>query len=99
MESAGYRVETFASAEDFEKRGSTPAFDCLILDIELPGVSGLELQSRIRQAGYGAPIVFVSAHCTDANRERTNKLGASGFLCKPVRREALLKVVVEALNP
>src|SRR5580658_2134593 len=87
MESAGYQVASFTSAEDFLERGSAQTFDCLILDIELPGISGLELQSRLRQAGDHTPITFVTAHCTDAKRARATKLGAAGFLCKPVRRE------------
>jgi FixJ family two-component response regulator len=99
VESAGYSAEGFASAEEFlaSNSGANAAFlildiACLILDIQLPGISGLELQRRLGN-GAGPPVVFVTANATDANREVAVKLGAKGFLSKPVRCQELLNAV------
>ena len=99
VESAGYSAEGFASAEEFlaSNSGANAAFlildiACLILDIQLPGISGLELQRRLGN-GAGPPVVFVTANATDANREVALKLGAKGFLSKPVRCQELLNAV------
>ena len=99
VESAGYSAEGFASAEEFlaSNSGANAAFlildiACLILDIQLPGISGLELQRRLGK-GAGPPVVFVTANATDANREVALKLGAKGFLSKPVRCQELLNAV------
>ena len=103
VESAGYSVEGFPSAEDFLASTSGPNtacliedIACLILDIQLPGVSGLELQRRLSD-GAGPPVVFVTAHATDANREIALKLGAKSFLSKPVRCQELLNAVRAAI--
>jgi FixJ family two-component response regulator len=96
VESAGYSVEGFASAEEFLASNSESNTACLILDIQLPGETGLELQRRLRK-GAGPPIVFVTANVTDANRETAAKLGAKGFLSKPVRCQDLLNAVRAAI--
>ena len=105
VESAGYSAEGFASAEDLlaSNYGANAAclvldIACLILDIQLPGVSGLELQRRLRD-GVGPPVVFVTAHATDANREIALKLGAKAFLSKPVRCQELLNAVKASIPP
>ena len=69
---------------------------CLILDIQLPGASGLDLQRRLSN-GADPPIVFVTANASDANREVALKLGAKGFLSKPVRCQELLNAVRAAV--
>ena len=104
MESAGYSVEGCASAEEFLASNSDQDADCLIveiacliLDIQLPGENGLELQRRLRNAA-SLPIVFVTANATDANRETALKLGAKGFLSKPVRCQDLLNAVRAAIS-
>jgi len=103
MESAGYSVEGFASAEEFLASNSDQNaaclivdISCLILDIQLPGETGLELQRRLRN-GVCPPILFVTANATDANRETALKLGAKGFLSKPVRCQDLLNAVKAAI--
>ncbi|MGD0298200.1 MAG: response regulator [Bryobacteraceae bacterium] len=98
MESAGYPVERFGSAEDFLASDSTESAACLIVDIQLPGITGLELQGRLAGAENRVPIVFVTAHGTNANRDRAVQHGASGFLSKPVRREELLNAVRAAIQ-
>jgi FixJ family two-component response regulator len=102
-ESAGYSADGFASAEEFlaSSSGENAAclvldIACLVLDIELPGVSGLELQRRLGDAA-GPPVVFVTAHATDSNREIALKLGAKAFLSKPVRCQELLNAVKAAI--
>jgi FixJ family two-component response regulator len=103
VESAGYSAEGFASAEEFmaSNSGGNAAclildMTCLILDIQLPGISGLELQRRLGD-GAGPPVVFVTANATDANRQAALKLGAKGFLSKPVRCQELLNAVRAAI--
>jgi FixJ family two-component response regulator len=104
VEAAGYSAEGFASAEEFlaSNSGGNAAFlildiACLILDIQLPGVSGLELQRRLSD-GPRPPVVFVTANATDANRESALKLGAKGFLAKPVRCQELVNSVRAAIK-
>jgi len=96
MESAGYIVEGFGSAEEFLASGRAPWAACLIVDIRMPGITGLDLQERL--AGPDRPpVVFVSAQESAAHRERAIRQGAAGFLCKPVRRDELLHSVRAAI--
>jgi len=99
MESAGYAVESFDSAEEFLASGSARKAACLILDIQLPGITGLELQERLAGADNRLPIVFVSARGTQANREKALSRGATGFLSKPFRRDDLVRLVEAATHP
>jgi len=96
MESAGYAVESFDSAEEFLASGSAQKAACLILDVQLPGITGLELQERLAGADNRVPIVFVSARGTRANREKAMRRGATGFLSKPFRRDDLVRLVEAA---
>ncbi len=98
MESAGYVVEGFGSAEEFLESGSTRDAACLILDVQLPGITGLELQGELAGAGNRVPIVFISARGTAANRETAIRQGAAGFLAKPFRREELLNIISAAIR-
>jgi FixJ family two-component response regulator len=98
MESAGYAIESFDSAEQFLASGCARNAACLILDVQLPGMSGLELQDQLAGADYRVPIVFVSAQGTSSNRDRAMRQGAAGFLSKPFRREDLLKMLDEAIE-
>lgn len=96
MESAGYAVESFDSAEEFLASGSAEKAACLIVDVQLPGITGLELQDRLAGADNRVPIVFVSALGTLANREQAMSRGATGFLSKPFRRDDLVSLVEAA---
>ena len=98
VESAGYAVEGFGTAEEFLASRATGTAACLILDIQLPGITGLELQDKLAGADNRLPIIFVSAQGTNANREKAMIQGASGFLSKPFRREDLLKILGEAIE-
>jgi FixJ family two-component response regulator len=97
--SAGYNVETFASAEEFldcKSDAWVPA--CLILDIKMQGLNGLELQSKIASREYCMPIIFISGHSTVPMSVQAMKLGAVNFLCKPFDDIELLEAVKEALK-
>lgn len=98
MESAGYSVETFGSAEEFLVSKLSQRASCLIVDIQLPGISGLDLQGRLSTVEDRVPIVFVTAHGTRANREQALRNGAAALLSKPIRREELLNVVRAAIH-
>jgi two-component system response regulator FixJ len=98
MESAGYVVKGFASAEEFLESGTIREAACLIVDIQLPGMNGLELQNQLAGADNCVPIVFVSAQGTRANREKAIRQGATGFLGKPFRREELLNMIGAAIR-
>ena len=97
MESAGYAVDSFDSAEQFLRSGSAQNAACLIIDVQLPGISGLELQDKMVGADNRVPIIFVSAQGTQANRDMAMKRGAAGFLSKPLRRDDLVKLVGAAI--
>lgn len=96
MRSVRFNVEAFASAEEFLASERLNDTTCLILDVNLPGMSGFELQNHLRAAGRGIPIIFITAHADDASRQRALKGGAIEFLSKPVRRETLFKAIQSA---
>jgi DNA-binding NtrC family response regulator len=93
IESVGLRVEDFASAEAFLNSGHPDKSACLILDVRLPGKSGLELQSQLRALGSKVPIVFITAHGDAAVRARALEGGAVDFLQKPFTEKALFKAI------
>jgi FixJ family two-component response regulator len=99
MESAGYAVDDFGSAEDFLASNSRESAVCLILDVQLPGISGLALQDWLSAAAGHPPIVFLTAHANESKRDIALCKGAIAFLSKPVRREQLLDVVKMAIKP
>ena len=97
MRSVGFSVETFASAEDFLQADCLPATACLLLDLRLPGISGLELQRRLGAARRRVPIIFITAHGNEAQQREALEGGAIDFLLKPFREDALLDAVQSAL--
>jgi FixJ family two-component response regulator len=100
LRSAGFATQAFASAEEFLSLAHRDDIACLILDVGLPGISGLELQSQLiaTVSNHRTPVVFMTARDDEATRQRALKDGAVDFLCKPVRREALLNAVHLALQ-
>jgi FixJ family two-component response regulator len=97
IRSVGLRVETFASAKDFlaAKRPDSPA--CLILDVRMPGLSGLDLQLKLSETNIQIPIIFITGHGDIPMSVRAMKDGAHEFLTKPVRGQDLLDAVQKAL--
>ncbi|MGA9732040.1 MAG: response regulator [Candidatus Acidiferrales bacterium] len=98
LESVGMRVEAFTSAEDFVNSRGLSKRTCLILDIQLPGMSGLELQRQLAAGKNLIPIIFITAHGEDGIREQALHDGAVGFFYKPFRSEALLNTVHSAMR-
>jgi FixJ family two-component response regulator len=98
MRSARFNVEAFASAEEFLASQSLSDTSCLILDVNLPGMNGFELQNRLQAEGQGIPVIFITAHADEASRERALKGGAIEFLSKPVRWEPLFNAIQSAMS-
>jgi FixJ family two-component response regulator len=98
MKAAGFSTNTFATAEEFLSSAKRRNTACLILDVRLPGMSGIELQKRLADAKSQVPIIFVTAHGDASLRDLVMKAGAAGFLNKPVRSDALLKELYAALR-
>src|SRR6185437_5576960 len=98
VKAAGFTTEVFGSAEDFLDSIPMNRTTCLILDVRLPGMSGIELQRRLRAKHSGIPIIFVTAHGDASARDRAMEAGATSFLNKPVRRQTLLDAIDAALE-
>jgi len=89
----GFQAETFASAEDFLSSGRAAQTACLLLDMCMPGMDGLELQRRLADQMPTIPIVFLTAHATDEEERRARAAGTVAFLRKPVGQDVLLRVL------
>lgn len=98
LQSAGLNVERFASAEEYVDSRRTNKKSCLILDVHLPRMNGLELQRRLSDRADPVPIIFITAHGDDSVREKALRAGAVGFFHKPFDSEALLEAVHSALR-
>ena len=98
LRSSGFRAEAFASAEEFLDSKSAAETACLILDLRMPGMNGLELQRRLSQNGHRVPIVFLSAHASEEDERAALRAGAVRFLRKPTSKEALLGAIRDALT-
>jgi len=99
IRSIGLGVQTFASAEDFSRSGQLENTDCLILDVRMPGMSGLDLQRHLAASERDIPIIFITAHGSDeGTRARALRDGAVAYLIKPFSEDALLDAVDAALK-
>lgn len=87
--SLGYKAITFGSAEAFLAAANRDAISCIILDIKMPGLSGLELQTILNAQNETAPVIFMTSHGGDEIREKALSAGAAGFLRKPVNHLVL----------
>ncbi len=96
-ESVGLRVETFASAEDFQKTYDPARPGCLVLDVRMPGTSGLDLQASLIERNIAIPVIIVTGHGEVQSAVRAMKAGAIGFVEKPFSDQELLDHVHEAL--
>ena len=93
IKAAGLNVDVFGSAEEFLDSNASRASVCLILDVNLPGMSGLELQQRLNASRLELPIIFMSAQADEITQRRALKAGAVGFLRKPFSIESLLAIL------
>jgi FixJ family two-component response regulator len=98
IRSAGWKAETFASAQEFLARPGAEAPSCLVLDLQLPGLSGLALQKRMAEVGLEIPIVFLTGHGSIPASVQAMKAGAIEFLTKPVDEQDLLNAIQEAVE-
>ncbi|WP_050028881.1 response regulator transcription factor [Verrucomicrobium sp. BvORR034] len=98
IRSAGLEVQTFASGRDFLKHPRPERPACLVLDVRMPGLSGMDLQQELGNLGLDIPIIFVSAHGDIPMTVRAIKAGAVEFLPKPVRGNVLVDAVREAIE-
>jgi FixJ family two-component response regulator len=98
LRSVGLEVEVFASSRDFIARPLPDRPACVVLDLRLPGASGLEVQESMARAGREVPIIFISGYADVASSVRALKAGAIDFLQKPFSDQALLDIVHEALG-
>ena len=98
IRAAGYKVEAFASAQQFfQSTPETAGVACLVLDVRMPGLNGLELQEALQAANVAIPIIFITGHGDIPMSVQAMKAGAVDFLPKPVREEALLPAIEQAL--
>ena len=97
IRSFGYRAEAFGGGEELLTSTVLHEAACLVVDVRMPEMDGLELQRRIAADGVRAPIVFLTAHASDDEERRAREAGAWEFLRKPVGREALLESLQRAL--
>ena len=97
MESAGLEARCFGSAEEFLEPDHRNQTGCLVADIRMPGMSGLELQAKLKAEGSRIPIIFITAHADAKMKIQAMKAGALEFLSKPFDDEVLLEKVRGAL--
>jgi len=98
LDSAGLACEPFASAEAYLASGRARSTSCLILDVCMPGVNGVELQRRLVAAGHSIPTIFITAFPQERTRAQAESHGAICYLCKPYQDEELLNCVRSALD-
>jgi FixJ family two-component response regulator len=98
LEAAGYKVETYSSAETFLTRENYDGVGCIILDVRMPGLSGMELQEKLIRSAYSMPIIFLTGHGEVAMGVQAMKKGAVDFLTKPCDDEQLLAAIRTAIE-
>ena len=99
IRSVGFDVEVFGSAEEFLSEGRRRRVDCLILDLRMPGMNGLELQQALSGTDRELPVIFITAHGSDKDvRARALGAGAVDYLLKPLQEEEVLKAIDAALS-
>lgn len=98
IKSYGFPVETFASADDFIASGRLSATACLVLDVQMPGLNGLELQTRLLADGHQVPIIFITAFSDEDAEAQALKTGALAYLVKPFEEADLLNSINLALQ-
>jgi FixJ family two-component response regulator len=98
LRSAGYTTETFASAEEFLRREHFNGIGCLLLDVQMPGLTGMDMQEELNKADYHMPIIFITGHGDIPMSVEAMKKGAVDFLTKPFDDKQLLQAVEKAIE-
>ena len=99
IRSVGFGVMVFGSDEEFLSAAESRGADCLILDIRMPGMSGLELQQELARSDRDLPVIFITAHGSDAEvRARALEAGAVDYLLKPLQEEEVLRAIDAAMK-
>jgi len=98
LEAAGYKVEIYSSAETFLTRENYDGIGCILLDVRMPGLSGMELQEKLIRSAYSMPIIFLTGHGEVAMGVQAMKKGAVDFLTKPCDDEQLLAAIRTAIE-
>jgi CheY-like chemotaxis protein len=98
VESLRYRVTTFGSAEDFLQSSMVAETACLITDLQMPGLSGLELQEALQSLGHQTPVIVITAYPNEKHRTRALENGAVGYLSKPFDEQTLIECLTVAIN-
>ena len=98
VRSLGYHASTFASADDFLKSERVHDTSCLITDVQMPGLSGLDLQDHLIARGHRIPIIFMTGYPNDSVRARAMKAGAVCFLNKPLHEDHFIGCIQKALK-
>ncbi len=98
MRSLGYAAFSFASAQEFLRSDRLRETDCLITDLQMPGMGGLELQQALATTGHAMPVIFITAFPEERLRRQAAEAGAFGFLSKPFEGQAIIDCVEAALG-
>jgi FixJ family two-component response regulator len=98
VESLGYRAVTFSLAEHFLESSVIAETGCLITDLQMPGLNGLELQEALQSQGLQTPTILITAYANEKHRSRALDAGALGFLSKPFNEESLIKCLTAAIK-
>jgi FixJ family two-component response regulator len=96
LDAHGFATETFASAEEFLNRGAATQVDCLLLDIYLGGMSGVELRRQLKASGSTLPVIFMTAHDDEATHRQALKAGCVAYLRKPFQARQLIDAIGKA---
>ena len=98
IESLGYKAVSFSSAEHFLASSAIAETTCLITDLQMPGLSGLELQEALRSQGHRMPVILITAYPNESRRNRAIACGAVGFLSKPFDDASLIECLATAIK-
>jgi FixJ family two-component response regulator len=98
VRSLGYAARTYESAEAFLGSAEVEDTCCIVADVQMPGMDGFDLQTRLKKAGHRAPLIFITAFPADHVRERAETGGAFGFLAKPFDGQALVGLITSAVQ-
>jgi two-component system response regulator FixJ len=102
IQAAGFDVAVFRSAEEFLNSGNFAASDCLVLDVDLPGMNGIDLQQHLNETGNDLSVILMSGHADEQTKKRALRAGAAEFFTKPFRIASLVSAIRkmrQQLNP